>query len=209
MPAPKLSRPLSAYYDTLRSFDRQGAATEGATRIAFQNLLADIGRQYDFTVLGEQRIQLPNKRSIQLDGEVKDRYKIRRGIWEAKDSADDLDLEIRKKIAAGYPTTNIIFENTRRAVLYQNGAPVLDVDIREPANLQRLLDQFFAYSEPQIEQFHHAVAEFRKQIPDLAQGLTTIIETERRDNRTFEQALTAFWDLCKASLNPATTAFSM
>ena len=30
-----------------------------------------------------------------------------RGHWEAKDSKDDLDDEIAKKIARGYPTNNI------------------------------------------------------------------------------------------------------
>jgi hypothetical protein len=43
------------------------------------------------------------------------------GYWEAKDSEDKLDEEIRNKISAGYPTSNIIFEDTREGVLYQNG----------------------------------------------------------------------------------------
>ncbi|HEX6293174.1 MAG TPA: type ISP restriction/modification enzyme, partial [Herpetosiphonaceae bacterium] len=83
--------------------------------------------------------------------------------------------------------------------------PVLDLDITQPANIQRLLDQFFGYVEPQIDQFHRAVAEFRRQIPGLAQGLTAIIEGEKRDNRRFAQALAGFWDLCKGSLNPNTS----
>jgi hypothetical protein len=32
-----------------------------------------------------------------------------------------LDVEISKKIAKGYPLTNTIFEDTRAAVLFQNG----------------------------------------------------------------------------------------
>src|SRR5437763_995573 len=107
------SRHISAYYETLRSFGHQRASTEGATRVAFHTLLSEVGKKHGFTVLGEQTIQLPSKRTIRLDGEVKDQYKIRRGIWEAKDTADDLDAEIRKKIAAGYPGKNIIFENTK------------------------------------------------------------------------------------------------
>ncbi|HEX6292370.1 MAG TPA: hypothetical protein VFZ66_24500, partial [Herpetosiphonaceae bacterium] len=110
MPASKLSRPLASYYDKLRSYDHQSVSNEGATRAAFHALLEDIGRQYNFTVLGEQPIRLPNRRTIRVDGEIKDQFKIRRGVWEAKDTADDLDIEIRKKIAAGYPTNNTIFE---------------------------------------------------------------------------------------------------
>lgn len=163
MPAPA-PRHIANYYDALRSFGQQDALTEGATRIAFQNLLSEASRGRGFTVVGEQTIQLPNKRTIRVDGELKDQFKIRRGIWEAKDTADDLDVEIRKKIAAGYPTKNIIFENTRRAVLVQNGATALDLDITQPQNLQRVLDEFLQYTEPLIEEFHQAVAAFKREI---------------------------------------------
>lgn len=203
MPATS-ARTIAAYYHTLRAFDQQGAATEGATRVAFQNLLAEAGRSRGLAVLAEQTISGANGRSIRLDGEIRDQFKIRRGVWEAKDTADDLDTEIRKKIAAGYPLKNTIFENTRRAVLYQDDQRALDVDITQAANLQRLLDQFFEYSEPQIQEFHRAVAEFRRQIPELARGLTEIIDREKQVNRQFDQALQVFWQLCRASLNPAT-----
>ena len=48
-----------------------------------------------------------------------------RGYWEAKDTDDDLDAEIAKKIDKGYPLSNIIFEDTRRAVLFQDGTEAL------------------------------------------------------------------------------------
>lgn len=198
-------RHITAYYDTLKSFDHQGATTEGATRIAFQTLLSEAGKKHGFTVLGEQTIQLPNRKSIRFDGEIKDQFKIRRGVWEAKDTNDDLDTEIRKKIAAGYPTKNIIFENTQRAVLYQNGLRVRDVDITQPGNLQQVLDTFFDYAEPMVEEFHAAVGRFRAEIPALAAGLTEIIAQQKASNKTFRTALDAFWELCKTSLNPSTT----
>ena len=43
-----------------------------------------------------------------------------RGYWEAKGPDKDLEKEIAEKIKKGYPITNIIFENTKRAVLCQN-----------------------------------------------------------------------------------------
>jgi hypothetical protein len=43
-----------------------------------------------------------------------------RGYWEAKDLHDDLETEIRRKIARGYPLTNTIFEDTQRGVLCQD-----------------------------------------------------------------------------------------
>jgi hypothetical protein len=44
------------------------------------------------------------------------------GYWEAKDTNDVLDEEIRKKTAAGYPRDNIIYEDTDSAVLGALGA---------------------------------------------------------------------------------------
>jgi len=131
MPA-ALPRPIAEYYTRLRTFHQHGVHTEGATRIAFQTLLSDVGKTHGFTVLGEQIMQLPTNRTIRLDGDVRDQYKIWRGVWEAKNTSDDLDTEICKKMAAGYPLKNTIFENTQRAVLYQNERCALDLDITQP-----------------------------------------------------------------------------
>ncbi|MDQ5826885.1 MAG: N-6 DNA methylase, partial [Chloroflexota bacterium] len=145
------------------------------------------------------------KRTIRVDGLIRDNLKFTRGIWEAKDTKDDLSTEIAKKIADGYPLKNTLFEDTRRAVLYQNGVPVFDDTITEPANLQRLLEIFLTYTEPQIDEFHKAVAEFRDRIPELAASLTDIIDEAKRDNRLFRDALQSFLLLCQEALNPATT----
>ncbi|MGA7732934.1 MAG: type ISP restriction/modification enzyme [Chloroflexia bacterium] len=202
---PALPKPLATYYNTLATFQHQGAHNEGATRTAFQRLLDDMGRPHGLVVLGEQSIEGTRKRRIQVDGLIRDPYRFTRGIWEAKDTADDLDTEINKKIASGYPLKNTIFEDTRRAVLYQNGSVVFNHPITDPDQLQRLLDTFFSYSEPQIEEFHKAVAEFRERIPELARGLTEIIDEAKRDNRAFRDALDSFLTLCREALNPATT----
>ncbi len=58
--------------------------------------------------------------TVRPDGIVRDANSIPRGYWEAKDSRDDLAREIQRKIGRGYPTTNTIFEDTKRAVLFQN-----------------------------------------------------------------------------------------
>lgn len=113
-------RAIATYYQTLKTYGQYGATNEGAIRTAFQTLLADTGKAWGLVVLGEQTLKLPNKKQLRLDGEVKDQFNIRRGIWEAKDTKDDLEVEISRKIAAGYPTTNIIFENSQRAVLFQH-----------------------------------------------------------------------------------------
>ena len=49
---------------------------------------------------------------------------LHRGFWEAKDTRDDLNDEISKIIKAGCPLDNTIFEDSRKAVLYQNNKEV-------------------------------------------------------------------------------------
>ena len=61
-----------------------------------------------------------------------------RGYWEAKDSHDDLEAEIQAKFDRGYPSDNIVFEDSLTAVLYQNGAQAMLADISRPADLHRL-----------------------------------------------------------------------
>jgi hypothetical protein len=52
-------------------------------------------------------------RTVIPDGTVRDAINLPRGYWEAKDTADDLQAEIGKKIQRGYPLSNIIFEDTQ------------------------------------------------------------------------------------------------
>src|SRR5689334_22702503 len=96
---------------------------------------------------------------VRPDGTLRDEWSPR-GYWEAKDLGDDLDAEIRKKIAAGYPLLNTIFEDTRTGVLFQNGREVLRAPITDPNALAGLLNTFFEHTEADIEGFDQAVAEF-------------------------------------------------
>src|SRR5438105_3311547 len=112
MRVPATNPLLDTYAAVLADFHDRHVTHEGAVRIAFHNLLAGV-LPSRWTLVGEQTV-----RGIRPDGIVRDEYNLIRGYWEAKDTADDLDEEIRKKILRGYPLTNIIFEDTRRAVLY-------------------------------------------------------------------------------------------
>ncbi|MGI8589136.1 MAG: type ISP restriction/modification enzyme [Chloroflexia bacterium] len=196
---------ITAYYRRLEEIAQHGASNEGATRDAFQTLLAEWGRPHGLTMLAEQTITGTRKRPIRLDGVLVDQLRLHRGIWEAKDAGDDLTAEITRKIAAGYPLTNTLFENTRRAVLYQEGRVVYDGDLSNPITLRTLLDTFVEYSPAQIEEFHRAVARFKEAIPALAASLTTLIEEAKTKNARFSTALDSFLSMCRAALNPTTT----
>jgi hypothetical protein len=82
------------------------------------------------------------------DGTIRDGNGLPRAYWEAKDTSDDLDVEIQKKKAKGYPLQNIIFEDTLEAVLYQGGVQALRVTLRDRNQFAQLLVQFFSISSP-------------------------------------------------------------
>ena len=174
---------------------------ETALRSAFQNLLEQLGRQFGWTLIPELSDKAAGK-SIRPDGTFRDDYYITRGHWEAKDSHDHLETEIKKKIAKGYPTGNIIFEDTRQAQLYQNGERAMIVDLTDARKLADLLNAFFAYTEPAHENFGKAIDEFKERVPDLALGLVEKIKAAHTDNPKFIAAFDAFYELCCNSLNP-------
>ncbi len=203
--ASKTPPPLKAYYDRLAQIASHNVSNEGAIRDAFQTLLKGWASPHQLTLLAEQSFTGRRKRTIRPDAILVDDLSLRRGCWEAKDTADDLETEIRKKIAAGYPLDNIIFEDTRVGVLYQDDQRKLVADLTKPAELKQLLDEFVGYNPALIEEYHAAVKRFKAEIPNLAENLTRLIDEAHKDNKAFRAAQTAFLELCRTSLNPETS----
>src|SRR5687768_2016013 len=148
---------VAAYYTSRDNFARHHVAHESAVRSAFQSLLGATASLHHWTLIPELRMKVAGKTVIP-DGTLKDLYNIPRGYWESKDEADRLDDEIDLKRRKGYPLTNTIFEDGRRAVLFQNGAVALDADVRDPQRLADVLNLFYAWTDPPIEEFNTAVA---------------------------------------------------
>ena len=195
-------KPIKNYYVELQEYESIGAAHEGAVRTAFQNLLQHYCRQADLILVCEKTHYTPENRRITPDGEVVDTFGLPYGYWEAKDTQDDLYVETDKKFGAGYPSKNIVFQSPTHALLYQHGQLQLDLDITEPKNLVNVLQTFFAYQEENISAWHTAVSEFKETVPELGEKLTALIETERQNNRQFQEAFIRFHEQCQTSINP-------
>jgi hypothetical protein len=198
------AKPIATYQAELARYHTHNVTHESALRTAFHNLLAAFSSQASndgWTLIPEE--PLPNGKIP--DGTLRDSFNLRRGFWEAKDTSDDLEQEIRKKIAIGYPTTNTIFEDTTTAILYQDGKRQGAFDLRKPQEIADVLTAFFNHTEPHIDEFHRAVDEFKDRIPDLASRLTTLITTERAQNRAFQSAFATFFELCRTSIDPNIT----
>ncbi len=192
---------VRTYYEAMKGLAEQGVEHEQAVRQPFATLLTETAKTRKWTFVAEQSVKVSGKRIIP-DGAMRDDLHRRRGFWEAKDIADDLDKAIRTKIKQGYPTTNIIFQTPERGVLYQNGVMHDDADLTDPKQLVRLLNEFYAWEEPNIEKFDQAIDEFSEQVAELGKGLITRIDAAHKDNETFKKVYGEFYDLCKMSLNP-------
>ena len=195
-------RSIRKYYEHVSALRDQGVLNEMSVRSPFESLLQETARLKDWTFIAE----LSGKSGgsiIRPDGTLRDRNTLPRGYWEAKDTQDDLDTEIRKKIARGYPLSNIIFEDTQTGVLFQSKQRINGVyTLGNPKELAALLNQFFSYTEPDIEGFEEAVDEFKERAPDLARGLVEKIRQAHKDNARFQAAFEKFFDLCRTALNP-------
>lgn len=195
-------KPIQNYYDALRQFKTIGVSHEGAVRSAFQTLLEHCGRQFDWKLVPEWSIKRDRAHSLRVDGALVDEFRLTHGFWEAKDSQDDLGKEVKKKLTAGYPQNNIIFQAPERAILWQNGRSVLDVDITEPVALVEIAKQFFDYTPPEYEDWNDAVTHFQNQVPELGRALAELIKQEEKSSPRFRGAFDDFLALCRQSINP-------
>lgn len=190
------------YYAALERFGQMRFDHEGAVSHPFAVLLDHYAHKLDWKLVPQYEMK-PRGHRIVIDGAVLDFWTNRRGFWEAKDEHDDLEVEIKKKIERGYPTSNIIFQAPERAILYQHGIRQgLNEDIRDAGNLAELLSEFFAYRQPDHEEWDEAVSAFQERIPELAAKAKEIIDAERKGNARFRESFESFDALCRQSINP-------
>ena len=166
---------IETYYEAIRQLiDYGGSDSELNIRPAFQNCLS--------AYCGDHRERLalvPELRAhsgVVPDGTIKDTLRMARGYWEAKDSHDNLDAEIDRKFDRGYPRDNIIFEDSRTAVLIQDREEAMRADMSSPADLHRLIRRFLDYELPQIEEFRHAQKQFKADLPAVLENLRGAVE---------------------------------
>ena len=191
-----------AYYESLAKFAELGVKHESAVRLAFHELLDHCGRQFDWKLVAEYAIKRKGQTDAKADGALLDNYGLNHGLWEAKDSDDDLDKEIKRKFAIGYPKQNILFWQPDYAVLYQNSDRFYEADLTKPEDLVHVLKLFLEFAPPAIAEWEKAVDEFRDKVPQIGASLKALIENERQTNQKFITAFDGFCSLCRGSVNP-------
>ena len=193
---------IDRYYRELAELiELGGVDNEENIRSAFQNCLAAYCADH-----GERLVLVPELRSDRAnkpDGTVRDSLRMTRGLWEAKDTHDNLDREIQNKLTQGYPSDNILFEDSRTAVLFQDRQEVLRSDMTNPVGLDALIRQFLNHELPEIQEFREARQQFRDDLPAVLANLRdTIIDAETSNSR-YQEAAKIFLDLCHRSISPA------
>jgi predicted helicase len=179
-----------------------GSHRESVVREAFKDLLKAWGRSQDLDFVPEYPIQTRAKDRRYVDGALLHTLRVPFGYWEAKDSDDDLDEEIAKKFRAGYPQTNIIFEDSTQAVLFQHGEEVMRCSVEETRLLEKLLKLFFGYERPEIEAFRKAVEQFKADLPNVLDALRSMISAAYTAKSQFREAASEFLAHAKEAINP-------
>jgi len=192
---------IKAYIADIQRLESQQVSHELGLKGPFQTLLDKAAKRRGWTLVPELSTSSGGRRIVP-DGTVRDEFRLPRGWWEAKDTSDKLEAEIRKKLKAGYPSRNIVFEDTCTAVLYQDRYEAGEFALREPVKIADLLNRFFNHDEADEREFKRAMEGFKSQIPDLAQSLYEHVAEAHEKNTRFKQAFADFVALCRQSLNP-------
>ncbi|MDR2789617.1 MAG: hypothetical protein LBB59_01345 [Campylobacteraceae bacterium] len=197
---------VRSYYAEVEKIIRFGGTTkETAVRSAFHNLLNSYASQRGLVMVAEVSIKMPNGKIITPDGTLKDSLRQDWGYWESKDEADDLDEEIRKKFAKGYPRDNILFEDSQTAVLIQNDKEAMRVSVSDADALHNLLTEFISFERPEVQNFRKAIELFRQDIPKVTETIRAIILDAEDKSQQFKSLADAFLQLCRESINPQVT----
>lgn len=195
-------KPIKNYYAALAIYSKNGVTKETSVRGAFADLLSYYAKKLKWSLTEEYGITLANKNKGSVDGALVDPYNIVMGYWEAKDKLDDFKKEIPKKFNAGYPKSNILFQQPHLAVLYQDAVLVDTYDLTKPERLVACLETFFGYKADEQADWEELVAQFKQRIPESAEKLISMIEEEKKTNARFKEAFKSFAELCRASINP-------
>ena len=156
---------INNYYNELdKIIQFGGSKKETAIRNAFYNLLNDYARSKDLMLIAEISTKNKQGKIITPDGTIKDSIRNDWGYWESKDESDDINEEIRNKFSKGYPSDNILFEDSNTAVLWQHNEEVKRVDMKDAEALHAILTKFLQYERPEVHDFREAIEKFKEDI---------------------------------------------
>ena len=197
---------INQYYQNLdRTLQFGKSRNEQSIRNHFWALLNEYARKFNYEVIPEVAVMGTKGKKVHPDGTVKNLWGLDIGLWESKDEKDDIEAEIDAKIKKGYPLTNILFEDSNVAVLFQRGEEVNRGKVRDADKLHEILTEFFSFKSETVYKFEDAIEKFKTDIPIIVETLRTRILESRETNTDFLAAQAAFLELCRVEINPDIT----
>jgi predicted helicase len=193
---------ISKYYTEIEKYIRFGGTSkETSIRRAFENLLNEYAQNQNLLLIAGLDYRTPKGTTVSPDGTLKDALRLDWGYWESKDTDDDLEVEIEKKFKKGYPSSNILFEDSQTAILYQNGVEVERCKIHDPEALHRVISRFTNFTRAEVRDFRDAIEKFKADLPQVIDALRNMIDNQAKENKSFVIARDAFLELCKNVIN--------
>jgi predicted helicase len=197
---------INQYYNQRDNLKRVGVTNEMAIKQPFDNLLLNLASSKHYVYATEVTIKNENGKNVRPDGILMNELRIHKGYVESKDTNDTLDEEINKKLYKdGYPKTNIIFQDSIYAVLFQNGIEISRIEMADADKLEKILNQFINYKPEYIEKFDEALHKFKEDIPTIVDTLRNTISEEFKTNKKFVTASEDFFEMCQKEINPQIT----
>ncbi len=198
---------IDRYYNNLQKIIQYGGSqNELSIRDAFKELLGYYADKKNLMLISELRIKGTKGEMVQPDGTLKNALRLDFGYWESKDSKDNIDDEIDEKIRKGYPLTNILFEDSKTAVLFQHGEVTHRADMKIREKLEEILIAFVSYEHPEITEFHIALDHFKEDLPHILHALRELLEKEAKNNQDYIKAKDEFLENCRIEINPDFTS---
>ena len=193
---------INQYYNRVdKKIQYGGSNKETAIRNEFYNLINNYCERKHLDLIPELDYKLKNGKIITPDGTVKNALRLNFGFWESKANVD-LEFEINEKIKKGYPLSNIIFEDSKRIILYQDGERKLFADMRKAEELDKVLNQFIAFEPREVTDFTKAIEAFKQDIPSIVKGLREMIEKQEQEkDGAFLKNRQSFLAICQESIN--------
>ena len=183
-----------------------GSKKETSIRRAVFSLINAYARPRDLLLVEELDYYNPRrKRKVTPDGTLKNILRLDYGFWESKDTDDDLRVEIAKKFDKGYPDSNILFEDSQTAILYQDGQRLLTASFKKDEALDELLTAYVSFETQDVVEFRKAVEHFKQDIPNIVTALRGMIQQQGKANAPFRVRRDTFLELCRTAINPAVT----
>ncbi len=199
---------INEFYHGIATCLESGHRHEGAVAPYFANVLRHYCGQCHRLLIEQYSFKGHGHHSLRADGAmVDDPFQLVYGLWEAKDTQDDLLTEAKAKFASGYPQDNILFQSPHEIALWQLGQLVGQATIYPDTKAHRqtlveYLTAFFAYRPPAYERWQQAVESFREKVPQIALGLLDLIRREQKSNGAFKAAFNTFANHLREVINP-------